>query len=316
MTAAERAHRPRFPVVRVRHPARDAGELRARHARVIARRGVLVATQSSRAVGARVELVLELRDGTLVRGEAIAVDATTGGADVRVVTFRFVELFEGNLDHDEGPSLTPAPAAIQVLEPSFEDPLTDDGGELAIAQGIADEPAGAEEPEGTIEVALRADVLETRSLAEAAERQRRAEARRARMGRALLASAALGVAALVVALAARTAELRAVDAHVAQADALLAEGRLAGGGDAALDALTAARSLQPDDPRVRERLRLVADKLEELADAALARGDFAEAAVHLTAAGQAEPERKSVHVRLGEIARTRGRDRARAAPPR
>jgi hypothetical protein len=123
--------------------------------------------------------------------------------------------------------------------------------------------------------------------------------------------AAGAVAAALAALGAylfllRQAEQQ-IDARVASADERLADGRLAGGGDSALDHLVAARGRRPDDPRVRERLRLVADKLEELADRALARGDYAEAAVHLTAAAQAEPERRRVHLRLGEIARMRGR---------
>jgi hypothetical protein len=174
---------------------------------------------------------------------------------------------------------------------------------------VEEGPAGVA-LERTIDVPLRRDVLEVRDAADEAERRRAACVRRRRIRFSVAGIAALVVVGVATWLFASGQAERAFDARVAAADARLADGRVAGGGDSALDHLVAARALRPDDPAVRERLRLVADKLEELAERALARGDWAEAAVHLTAATQADPERKRLHLRLGEIARGRGR------PPR
>lgn len=168
------------------------------------------------------------------------------------------------------------------------------------------------EAEATIDVPLRRDVLETRTSADEADRLRR-QRRRRRRGRVAAAGAvAAGLVAAAAFLAADRRTQHAIEEHVATADERLADGRLTGG-DAALDHLVAARALRPDDRGVKERLHLLAEKLEELGAAAAARGDYAEAAVHLTAASQAEPDRESVHLRLGEIARSGGAARARVS---
>jgi hypothetical protein len=300
-----RAH---LPVVRVRLPCADGAEFERRFGAAAAQ-GISVPTARARPVGARVDLVIELRDGTAIRGEALAVDATPGQSG-KGVTFKFVRLTEGHLPLDETdefvmPSLTPAPgigggAFEQLFTPAERRELM--GGGAVVEEA----PAGGE-PEPTIDVPVRRDVLEARA---AGERDGRERAARRRLARLRLAGAGVALAtaaALAVHLVAGDRAQQKLDAHLALADERLAEGRLAGGGDTALDHLVAARTLGPDDARVRERLRLVADKLEELADVALARGDWAEAAVHLTAASQAEPQRRSVHLRLGEIARSRGR---------
>lgn len=309
--APHASDRARLPVVRVRHPCRDAAEFQARFAGAIAARGVFVPTARARPVGTRVELVLELRDGTAVRGEALAVDSAEQGGGAGL-TYRFVRLFEGSVQLE-----TPVPAgegpAAPGIAPAFEELFSPEEQRELLAGGavVEEGPAGAETEE-TLDVPLRRDVLDVRDAAEDAERRRSARVRRRRVRFTTAGTTALVVVAIVAYLTARLQAERSVDAHVAAADARLADGRLAGGGDSALDHLVAARGLRPGDPAVRERLRLVADKLEELADRALARGDYAEAAVHLTAATQAEPDRKRLHVRLGELARTRGR--ARDAP--
>lgn len=172
----------------------------------------------------------------------------------------------------------------------------------ALAPGAPVDAATAGVLEETIEVPLRADVLAARITEEDAERSRR-QRRRRRLTRLAITGATAAClvagAAFLVGMNGRTQ--REIDERVAAADERIAEGRLTGG-DAALDHLVAARALRPADPAVRERLRLLADKLEALGEAAAARGDLAEAAVHLTAASQAEPDRESIHLRLGEIA--------------
>jgi len=101
---------------------------------------------------------------------------------------------------------------------------------------------------------------------------------------------------------------------IALADARLSEGRLAGP-DGALDHLLAAKALAPDDPRVKERLALLADTLEKLGARALERGDVAEAEVHLAAALQAAPDRASVREKLDSLARVPKAPADRARDP-
>jgi hypothetical protein len=312
--AISRATDPvRLPLVRVRHPCRDAAEFRARFAAAVAAQGIFVPTRHPRPAGARVELVVELRDGTALRGEALAVDSAVQGSSGPGLTFRFVRLFEGSLDLEApAPAAAPSVAATAASE-SFQELFTpEEQRELLQGGGVVEESPQGVESEDTLDVPLRGDVVELRSAADEEDRRREAGARRRRARLAAGPIVAVAVAVLAAYLAvARHAELE-IDAHVSSADERFADGRLSGGGDSALDHLVAARSLRPHDPAVRERLRLVADKLEELADRALARGDYVEAAVHLAAATQAEPERKRLHVRLGEIVRIRG---PRLVPP-
>ena len=90
------------------------------------------------------------------------------------------------------------------------------------------------------------------------------------------------------------AKLEKVAALLATADRRIAEGRLAGGDDAALTYLDAARELAPGDPRVEERLELLADTFEAFCTRALKREDLVEARVHLAAAEKAAPGRPSL----------------------
>jgi len=91
-------------------------------------------------------------------------------------------------------------------------------------------------------------------------------------------------------------------ASIRAADACLGSGRLAGPGpDTALQHLTAARRLAPEDPRLTSRAALVAEKLEELGRRALARADREEARVHLETALAAEPGRRTAFEALQQI---------------
>ncbi len=303
-------NRARLPVVRVRHPCADLVEFRARFARAIATQGLFAPAVRQRPVGTRVDLAIELRDGSCVRGEAIVVDAESAEDGRPGLTFRFVQIVEGSLEYEEPipePSAATRSTAFLAEAKPFDGLLAADAqGALLDAAIVVCEPLAGAEPEETIEVPLREDVLDTRSAMDAAKTARRADSRRVRLGIVLAVGGGVVVAALAAYFVAGSGTRRALEREIHVADERLAEGRLAGGGDAALDHLVAARSIRPGDPRVRERLRLLADKLEELAESALSRGDYAEAAVHLTAASQADPARRSVHVRLGEIARRRG----------
>jgi hypothetical protein len=97
------------------------------------------------------------------------------------------------------------------------------------------------------------------------------------------------------------------DSELQLADSRAEEGRLVGsGGDAALDHLLRARQLAPPgDRRIRERLVLLADKLQALANVAMSRGNLNEAAAHINAALQADPARSVLEDQLTRISRER-----------
>jgi hypothetical protein len=156
------------------------------------------------------------------------------------------------------------------------------------------------------------------SLASLAQQDGPPRRRRALPRRLVIASAVavFGVAALAILLV-RSGDSAAGDGdreatvarHLDLADARMREGRLTGaGGDQALDHLLAAREAAPADPRVKTRLAALADAFETLADGALAAGDLAEAATHLQAAINAQPDRAATQARLRDVEQ-RVRDR-------
>lgn len=111
-----------------------------------------------------------------------------------------------------------------------------------------------------------------------------------------------GVATSRSSRATRQAAAR-VDEQLRLADLRLLEGRLAGGGgDSALDHLLEARGAAPGDERVATRLKLLADKFEQLGDRALARKNLREASVHFKATLMADPTRKAARAKLDDIA--------------
>ncbi|MBA3464012.1 MAG: hypothetical protein H0T46_28910 [Deltaproteobacteria bacterium] len=122
---------------------------------------------------------------------------------------------------------------------------------------------------------------------------------------------AIGVAALTIVIVAMLGRERSastpstakqVDAELALTDARIASGRLVGpGSDEALDHLLAARSIDAEHPGVRERLRLLAAKFQQLADQAGAAGSLAEAAAHLQAILVLEPDNAAAAARVTEI---------------
>jgi len=120
------------------------------------------------------------------------------------------------------------------------------------------------------------------------------------VGLAVAVVAGLGGAVLVQARgeARRAAFAEAIE----RCDARVREGRLMGGGDSALDHLDAARAISPGDADLLERLDLLADKMEELGERAVRRGDARGAEAYYRAALRAEPERQGARRRLAEIA--------------
>ncbi|MBK7860352.1 MAG: protein kinase [Archangiaceae bacterium] len=107
---------------------------------------------------------------------------------------------------------------------------------------------------------------------------------------------------------------RELSAHLTWYDERVASGALSGpGGDTALDHLAAARALSPQDGRVLQRSQSLGQVFQLLADKALARGDDAEAAVHLQALLLADPDRPGVADKL-KAAEARVRDRSKPRP--
>jgi hypothetical protein len=99
-----------------------------------------------------------------------------------------------------------------------------------------------------------------------------------------------------------------VDEQLRIADLRLGEGRLADArGDSALDHLLQAKGISAQDARVGSRLKLLADKFEQLGDRAVTRKNLREAAVHYRAAVMADPARANARARLDELeAKLRG----------
>jgi predicted Ser/Thr protein kinase len=89
---------------------------------------------------------------------------------------------------------------------------------------------------------------------------------------------------------------------LAMATSQVEQGRLGGAaGNSALELLVQARELRPSDARVGALAQVLSDTFFRLGEAAAARGDLAEAAVHFEAALQASPGRQDARRQLTEI---------------
>jgi hypothetical protein len=124
------------------------------------------------------------------------------------------------------------------------------------------------------------------------------------LGFAIAVVAAVAIGGTVASRKAETArrERARIDALLRVADQRLLEGRLAAAkGDSALDHLLEAKGAAPDDERVVTRLKLLADKFEQLGDRALARKNQREAAVHFKATLMADPTRARAREKLDDI---------------
>jgi hypothetical protein len=250
------------PALRVKIPCHDAREFQARLADHLAANGLRVPSEHRRAIGTRLRVALELRDGDTLWGDAVVdghvqLDARPG------LSLRFLAPL--------GP-LVPAP--------------TEPGADVEAA-GMA--PAGLDALGGSAEILASVNRQVARLLGGVA-------------GLAAVALVLAGVGyALGLRLAAPRSPETTAAARVAAADRLLLEGRILGQGGA-LELLLAAREASRDDPAVAARLVRVADLLESLGARAIGRGDLSVASVHLAAAELADPTRQSIRAKRAFLA--------------
>jgi hypothetical protein len=321
------ADRPALPSIRVKLPSEGERDFLQRYAPRIAEKGLTIPTANLRPVGSRIRLTLELKSGEVVSGEAVVESHLAGARPALVV--RFASLDEGSIvfpfsadaaaspaaapaEPEPSAARPPAPAPRPAAAPSRRGP----GGdleELFGPEGSDAAPAG--EPERG--PATGADGEQGRGPSAAGEEAGRlpgppayadepgpgAARRRGALLAAGVVIAALAVAGVLAAVrayrgtsagtppAAKPADV--VAPLLAAADRDIAAGRLSGP-ESALAVLVKARTVAPADPRVGERLKLLADTFEAFAARALERGDAREAGVHLDAAEQADPGRPSL----------------------
>jgi hypothetical protein len=322
------AERPALPSIRVKLPSEGERDFLLRYAPTIASKGLTIPTANLRAVGSRIRLTLELKSGEVVSGEAV-VESHLVTATKKALLVRFLALDEGSIvfpfsadaaaspaaapaEPEPSAARPPAPAPRPAAAPSRRGP----GGdleELFGPEGSDAAPAG--EPERG--PATGADGEQGRGPSAAGEEAGRlpgppayadepgpgAARRRGALLAAGVVIAALAVAGVLAAVrayrgtsagtppAAKPADV--VAPLLAAADRDIAAGRLSGP-ESALAVLVKARTVAPADPRVGERLKLLADTFEAFAARALERGDAREAGVHLDAAEQADPGRPSL----------------------
>jgi hypothetical protein len=303
------------PAVRVLLSCGSLEEYRERLEPRYAANGIFIPSGRirSRPVGSRIQLKLELGDGTL---------AYSGGAVVAAV----VEAQERpgcilSLDRAGAP---PRPDAVTVeLElaaPGLaaSDDVAADGIERG-APELAGDGAASPGPAPAVQrhpVSLRLLPTPTPALATVTAplpvRSRAPHpARRLAIALAAIAATlacAAGGAALVRAHRRAAVVEAAFSDAIREADDRLRAGRLALPlGDAALDHLLTARALRPRDGRVETRLEMLADTFESLARRAVVRGDLDEAAAHLGGTLRADPRRDWAR---GELERVESRRRA------
>lgn len=272
-------------MLRVKVPCRDEDDFWARLADQVAKNGIRVPAEAPRPVGAHVRVGLEFKDGRTLSGECV-VEAHVALPTGRGMRMRFLKL-DGNGPATEKPPGAGAPAA--AAPPRLPDP---------------DEPLGEElfgDPEEA--AAPGAPDLDATGAIAAEHDRRGAQLRRVAIGIAVAALAVVVLGTVVVRRLAPSDAAR-VAAHVAAADRLIAEGRLVGE-DGALERLLAAQRIRPDDPATAERLSRAADLLERLGARALERRDLAVAAIHLSGAQRAAPDRKSIRAKLAAVERGR-----------
>jgi tetratricopeptide (TPR) repeat protein len=107
-------------------------------------------------------------------------------------------------------------------------------------------------------------------------------------------------AATTAAVTESTPEVDSVGALIRVADAKFVSGQVGGEGGA-LEILLKARAENPEDERVTIRLKPLADKYQDLGEAALKTGRLEEAATNFQIALDADPSRSELAMRLEEI---------------
>jgi hypothetical protein len=101
-----------IPSLRVKHPSQDGAQFLERHAARVASTGIQVPTANQRPIGSRVRLILELKSGEFVVGDAV-VEAHVRIRDTPGILLRYVRLHEGGIVFPlpSGPSPAPRPAS-------------------------------------------------------------------------------------------------------------------------------------------------------------------------------------------------------------
>jgi hypothetical protein len=308
------------PVIRLRIPCKDEREFRDRFAPKYAARGVFVPTNRPRVIGTRLHLKIELKDGLIgVSGDAMVTGQTDSGPGGRPgMTLRLTSLHAGSIQFELSPvGRTGPPVPARRTDPADgPPPLRDslDPGNTAkplavrkreVKFKLRETPKGLS-PAATPTPVAPGDALEhtPAPLSVKVPWRDRSGTRSLVIVAIVVSVAVVGALAAAASLAARAAsdrEARVVE-DLRVADARILEGRLAGfGGDSALDHLLAARALAAVDARVTSRLRLIAEKFEQLGTMAEARGDLREAAVHYQTAVRAEPGREGARQKLRNI---------------
>lgn len=113
--------RPALPSIRVKLPSEGERDFLQRYAPRIAEKGLTIPTANLRAVGSRLRLVLELKSGEVVSGEAVVESHPTGPKPALVV--RFVSLDDGSIVFPfsakaaASPGAAPPPAAPSPAPP-------------------------------------------------------------------------------------------------------------------------------------------------------------------------------------------------------
>ncbi len=111
-----------LPSIRVRLPFQDRREFLTRFAPVIAAKGFRIPTSKLRPVGSEIRLVLELRNGEVVSGDAVVeAHVQVGGGPALSVRYR--RLHEGSIVFPFTDRTTPAASApARIPEPMRTDP--------------------------------------------------------------------------------------------------------------------------------------------------------------------------------------------------
>lgn len=321
------------PSYRLKLPCADEQEFREKFQHRYVEKGIFVPSERPKPVGTRVKLKLEVRSGAvLVSGDGMVTAIVKPGGQAKPgMTVRLTALHPESIRFPLSPSRGGAaetaggqPPPQRAVPPGATPPPLPHASVHEELFGLDEEPpAGAvhaaEPDEGVSAMTDHAiPVVDFGKLEPEPPRETQPPgaapprpARRLPSRRVILAAAgglalvaAVAVGATISARSARAGRERAarVEEQLRLADQRLLEGRLASArGDSALDHLLEAKTLAQDDERVTTRLKLLADKFEQLGDRALARKNQREAIVHYKATLMADPTRAKARERLDAI---------------
>jgi len=325
------------PTVLLRLSCADEEEYRRTFAARFASAGVFIPTSRMRPVGSLISLRIELLDGSTAATRGARVESLQDGEGRRPGYFvRFVEVSDraspagstaggkppAEGARERGPAHAPGRGESTSLEEYLfsdtpvpsphapDEPPARGRPRAGPAFFVADDPAPGEVDWSELAEPGPAEPEPAATPARGAQPEPApGPPRHHGLLGWLIGTAVLGLVLSVTALLVSQARAGAARAEASFAasiravDVCLGSGRLAGSGpDTAVQHLAAARRLAPEDPRLRSRAALVAEKLEELGRRALARSDWAEAAVHFEAALAAEPGRRAALEALQQIA--------------